>query len=107
MLAGRKPFPGPDLPSVLRQLQFEEPAPLDEASTPPELVRLVRQAMSKTPSDRPNQVQDLLGGINRIRRAHRADVPAMSNLPLEVQQRLAREERRRQLLVQQSLDRAT
>jgi len=107
MLAGRKPFPGPDLPSVLRQLQFEEPAPLDEVSTPPELVRLVREAMSKNPSDRPNRVQDLLAGISRFRRTYRADVqPPPSDAPLESQPRLAREERRRRLLVQQSLDRA-
>src|SRR4029453_15604298 len=93
-------------PSVLRQLQFEEPAPLDEGSTPPELVRLIRQAMSKIPSDPPNRGEALFGGINRLRRTPRADVqPAIFNVPLEAQQRLAREERRRQLLVQQSLDR--
>ncbi|HEX5110268.1 MAG TPA: serine/threonine-protein kinase [Vicinamibacterales bacterium] len=106
ILTGRKPFPGPDLPAVLRQLQFDEPAPLDDASTPPELKRLITQAMSKSPSDRPARVQELLAALTRVRRTSQVDPPHSSSASLEVQQRLAREERRRRLLLQQSIDRA-
>ena len=67
MLAGRKPFPGPDLPAVLRQLQSDEPSPLEPA-VPPELARLVVQAMAKDPAGRPQRVQDLHAGIVRFRR---------------------------------------
>jgi hypothetical protein len=72
MLAGRKPFPGPDLPAVLRQLQSEDPPPLREADAPPELARLVMQAMAKDPIDRPPRVQELLAGIVRFRRHYQA-----------------------------------
>ena len=72
MLAGRKPFPGPDLPAVLRQLQSEEPIALRESDAPPELTRLVMQAMAKDPADRPPRVQDLLAGIVRFRRHYLA-----------------------------------
>src|SRR5687767_5007336 len=53
MLAGRKPFPGPDLPAVLRQLRAEQPAALRDSEAPPELARLVMQAMAKDPAERP------------------------------------------------------
>ena len=73
MLAGRKPFPGPDLPAVLRQLQSEQPAPLRETESPPELARIVSQAMAKDPADRPPRVQELLAGIVRFRRHYQAE----------------------------------
>jgi tetratricopeptide (TPR) repeat protein len=73
MLAGHKPFPGPDLPAVLRQLQFEQPAALRDTEAPPELVRLVMQAMAKNPADRPPRVQDLLAGIVRFRRHYQTE----------------------------------
>jgi hypothetical protein len=73
MLAGHKPFPGPDLPAVLRQLQFEEPTPLSADQAPPELARLVMQALAKEPVDRPQRVQDLLAGLVRVRRQYEAD----------------------------------
>jgi serine/threonine-protein kinase len=72
MLAGRKPFPGPDLPAVLRQLQEEQPAPLTLEQAPPDLARLVTHAMAKAPIDRPQRVQDLLAGIVRLRRQYEA-----------------------------------
>ena len=68
MLAGRKPFPGPDLPAVLRQLQFDEPEPLREAEAPAELARIVSQAMAKSPNDRPSRIPDLSAQIVRFRR---------------------------------------
>ena len=70
ILAGRKPFPGPDLPAVLRQLQFEEPAPLGNAA-PRELENLVLQAMAKDVEERPARVEDLLVTLVRYRRRYR------------------------------------
>ena len=78
MLAGRKPFPGPDLPAVLRQLQFEEPAPLEDAGVPAELARIVRYAMAKAVVDRPSRIQDLHTALVRFRRAHQAETRRLS-----------------------------
>lgn len=72
ILAGRKPFPGPDLPAVLRQLQFEEPAPLGDAA-PRELENLVLQAMAKNMEERPARVEDLLATLVRYRRQYRSE----------------------------------
>ena len=70
---GASRFPGPTCPPCLRQLQFEEPAPLREIEAPPELARLVMQAMAKNPADRPPRVQELLAGIVRFRRHYQAE----------------------------------
>jgi hypothetical protein len=72
MLAGRKPFPGPDLPAILRQLQFEAVAPLP-AGVPAELARIVMGAMAKDPADRPSRIQDLHSALVRFRRAYEAE----------------------------------
>lgn len=72
MLAARKPFPGPDLPAVFRQIASEEPVALTAEQAPPELARLLMQAMAKAPADRPQRIQDLLTGIIRVRRQFEA-----------------------------------
>jgi len=72
ILAGRKPFPGPGLPAVLRQLQFEEPAPMGDAA-PRELENLVLQAMAKDMEERPARVEDLLATLVRYRRQYRSE----------------------------------
>jgi tetratricopeptide (TPR) repeat protein len=69
ILAGHKPFPGPDLPNVLRQLQFEEPKPLD-SSVPRELEALVLRAMAKNADERPSRVEELLAALVRYRRQY-------------------------------------
>jgi serine/threonine protein kinase len=71
MLTGRKPFPGPDLHAVLRQLQFEEPGPL--AGVPTELATLIAQAMAKSQDHRPGGVDELLSDLGRFRRQYRGD----------------------------------
>jgi tetratricopeptide (TPR) repeat protein len=76
MLAGRKPFPGPDLPAVLRQLQFEEPAPL--RGIPLELASIVMQAMAKNPEHRPARAEQLLSDVVRFRRQFQADTRRMA-----------------------------
>jgi tetratricopeptide (TPR) repeat protein len=73
ILSGHKPFPGRDLPAVLHQLQFDEPAPLGPSNVPPELAAVVLQAMAKSVADRPPRVQDLLGSLVRFRRQYQAE----------------------------------
>src|SRR6185369_11733620 len=72
MLAFRKPFPGPDLPALLRQLQFEEPPPLGP-TVPPDLAALVAHAMAKNPDDRPGRVEELSAALVRFRRQYQAE----------------------------------
>ena len=86
MLAGRKPFPGPDLPAILRQLQFESPAPLPSPAVPAELARIVMHAMAKDPSDRPSRIQEVHTALVRFRRAFDAET---RRLVSEVQARFA------------------
>jgi len=72
MLAGRKPFKGPDLRAVLRQLTTEDCDPLPP-SVPPELANIVLRAMAKDPADRPARVEDLLSSLVRFRRLYVAE----------------------------------
>ena len=67
MLSGHKPFKGPDLRSLLRQLATEDPEPLP--SVPPALADIVKRAMAKEPAGRPERVEDLLAMLLRFRRA--------------------------------------
>ena len=71
MLSGRKPFPGPDLPAVLHQLQYDEPEPL--AGAPPELAEIVAQAMAKNPAERTARVEHLLASLVRFRRQFQSE----------------------------------
>ena len=72
MLAGHKPFKGPDLKAVLRQLTTEDPDPLP-SSVPPELATIVLGAMAKDPAARPARVEDLLASLVRFRRLYVAE----------------------------------
>jgi hypothetical protein len=72
MLAGRKPFPGPDLPAILHQLQHDEPAPLQ--AVPAELAAIVSHAMAKSPAQRPMRIEHLLSSLVRFRRQHQAEI---------------------------------
>jgi tetratricopeptide (TPR) repeat protein len=66
MLSGNKPFKGPDLRSLLRQLATEDPEPLP--AVPPILADIVKRAMAKDPGGRPERVDDLLAMLLRFRR---------------------------------------
>jgi tRNA A-37 threonylcarbamoyl transferase component Bud32/tetratricopeptide (TPR) repeat protein len=72
ILAGRKPFPGPDIPAVLHQLQFEEPPPLG-GRVPRELETLVLHAMAKNADERPSRTEDLLATLVRFRRRYQSE----------------------------------
>ena len=71
MLSGHKPFPGHDLPTVLHQLQHNEPEPLTDV--PPELAAIVSQAMAKDPKNRHARVEHLLGALVRFRRQYQIE----------------------------------
>lgn len=66
MLSGSKPFKGPDLRSLLRQLATEDPEPLP--SVPPALADIVKRTMAKDPAGRPERVDDVLAMLLRCRR---------------------------------------
>jgi tetratricopeptide (TPR) repeat protein len=69
VLTGRKPFPGADMPTVLRQLQFEQPSPFGEG-VPRELQDLVVRCMAKSAEDRPSRVEEVLAVLVRFRRQY-------------------------------------
>ena len=73
ILSGRKPFPGPDLPAVLEQLQGSQPASLAPSTAPPELGALVQHAMAKVPADRPQRTEELLESLQRFRRQYQSE----------------------------------
>jgi hypothetical protein len=58
---------------VLRQLQFEEPAPLPPHAAPPELIALVNQALAKNPDHRPARLEELLAGLSRFHHQYQAE----------------------------------
>ena len=72
ILTGHKPFPGPELPAVLHQLQHVEPAPMG-AHVPPDLAALVLRALAKDAAARPQRVEELLTGLVRFRRQYQAE----------------------------------
>jgi len=73
MLTGRKPFAAPDLPSVLKKVQFEDPPPLREQEAPAPLARIVFRALAKDPGLRYQRIADMLGDLQRFRRQFEAD----------------------------------
>ena len=72
MLSGHKPFKGPDLKAVLRQLASADLDPLP-SSVPPELAAIVLGAMAKDPASRPARIEDLLSALVRFRRTYVAE----------------------------------
>ena len=69
VLTGRKPFPGANMPTVLRQLQFEPPSPFGDG-VPQELQELVLRCMAKKVEERPSRVEDLLAMLVRFQRQY-------------------------------------
>jgi serine/threonine-protein kinase len=73
MLSGRKPFAAPDLPSVLRKVQLEDPPPLRDQEAPAPLARIVFRALAKDPGLRYQRISDMLGDLQRFKRQLEAD----------------------------------
>ena len=73
MLTGRKPFAAPDLPSVLRKVQLEDPPALRDQDVPAPLARIVFRALAKDPGLRYQRISDMLGDLQRFRRQFESD----------------------------------
>ncbi|MFN2533377.1 MAG: protein kinase [Pyrinomonadaceae bacterium] len=69
MVAGCVPFDGPTPTDLLVSILDREPVPLAEyfPSTPPELQRIVRKALSKDPDKRYHGVKDLAVDLENLR----------------------------------------
>jgi formylglycine-generating enzyme required for sulfatase activity/tRNA A-37 threonylcarbamoyl transferase component Bud32 len=59
LLAGQRPFDGPDLIAILGRILSSEPAPLRQLrpEVPPELAALVRRMLARTPRQRPTMAE--------------------------------------------------
>ncbi len=68
LAAGQTPFPGPDVPTVLRDHLDKAPPNLFTVApgTPPALVELVRQLLSKEAKDRPATAREVAERIRQI-----------------------------------------
>jgi tetratricopeptide (TPR) repeat protein len=73
MLSSRKPFAAPDLPSVLRKVQLEDPPALHDEEAPAPLARIVFRALAKDPAMRYQRISDMLGDLQRFQRQFEAD----------------------------------
>jgi formylglycine-generating enzyme required for sulfatase activity len=59
MLAGERPFDGPDLIAIVARILSQEPTPLRQVrpEVPPELAALVRRMLARTPQGRPGAAE--------------------------------------------------
>lgn len=73
MVAGRAPFNGPTNSDLIVQILEREPASLAELcpDSPPELQRILNQALRKNPDERYQTVKDLLVDLKNLRREPR------------------------------------
>jgi len=77
LLTGRKPFPAPDIPSVFRQIEREDPIPLTEAEAPGPLARVVMKALAKDREQRHQHCEELLAELSRLRHLRLSEPTAM------------------------------
>jgi hypothetical protein len=73
MLAGRKPFAAPDLPSVLRKVQMEDPPALPDTEVPAPLFRVVAKALAKDPAHRYQNMADFAADLAKFRRYYEGE----------------------------------
>lgn len=73
MLSGHKPFAAPDLPSVLRKVQTEDPPPLPEGEVPAPLSRIVARSLAKDPALRHQKMADFVADLAKFRRYYEAE----------------------------------
>lgn len=69
ILTGRKPFAASDLAVVLLKVQTEEPLPIRETEAPPDLTRIVMEALAKKPADRYQSCAKLLAELEHLARS--------------------------------------
>jgi hypothetical protein len=73
MLSGNKPFASPDLPTVLRKVQKEDPPPITAPDMPAALVHIVMKALAKKKEDRPQTARELAAALGQFRREWEAE----------------------------------
>jgi hypothetical protein len=73
MLTGRKPFAAPDLPSVLRRVQMEDPEPLPDGDVPQALARVVMKSLAKDPALRHQWMAEFSADLTKVRRYYEAE----------------------------------
>lgn len=75
MLAGKRPFLATTLAALCRQHVEETPPPILalRPDTPPELARLVTQALTKAPATRPQTAAEVAGRLRNVARSLRPE----------------------------------
>src|SRR6185503_6492956 len=75
MLAGRPPFEGRTVQQVLAAHAAEAPPPIAgrRPTTPPALAALVMQLLEKTPADRPQNADEVLRTLEKVRASNSSD----------------------------------
>lgn len=68
MLAGVRPFDGPDARAITQRIRHDAPAPLQrvEPSVPESVARIVERCLEKAPSNRFQSATELLEAIGRV-----------------------------------------
>jgi eukaryotic-like serine/threonine-protein kinase len=67
MLAGRKPFPANDLPTLFRQIQTDDAPPFVNVDAPPELINVIRKALAKSPDARYQSCRDVAADLELVK----------------------------------------
>jgi serine/threonine-protein kinase len=70
MLAGRKPFPANDLPTLFHQIQTEDVPPLINLDAPPELIDVVMKALAKSPDARYQTCEEMSARLQIVKHLH-------------------------------------
>jgi serine/threonine protein kinase len=68
MLTGQRPFAGPDLTTLIQNVQFQSPAALPEAAVPRALARIIFKALSKDRSARYQTAAEFRVDLEAFRR---------------------------------------
>ncbi|HEV2199678.1 MAG TPA: protein kinase [Bryobacteraceae bacterium] len=82
MLSGNRAFGGTSMAQVVSAVLRDEPAPLPAAlKTPPELDRLVRRCLRKTPAERFQSMAEVKGALGQISLRASEEQPSIAVLP--------------------------
>jgi serine/threonine protein kinase/tetratricopeptide (TPR) repeat protein len=79
MLTGKPPFGGRSVIDVLHATVHEQPAALSGSPVVAAVDRVIRRALSKRPSDRPQSAEELSESLRAIRNVDTDDTPALAH----------------------------
>jgi eukaryotic-like serine/threonine-protein kinase len=86
LLSGRKPFPATELPALFRQIQEDEPSPL-EPDVPAPLAAMVMKALSKEREQRYGTCEEIALDLDPIRQMYplrsRGGIPASETTAIQ------------------------